>query len=67
MSHKTTVTFSDQAWRTIEDLSASTGHSMSEVLRDALAIYRWSIEARAAGDRILIEKPSGQIRELISL
>ena len=66
MAHKTTVTFSDQAWRTIEDLSARTGHSMAEILRDAVAMYQWSIEVRAQGGHVLVER-DGHVREVISV
>jgi hypothetical protein len=66
MPHKTTVNFSDQAWRMIEDCSNETGASMSEVLRRALAWYRWSLEVRASGGHILIER-DGKFREVISV
>lgn len=61
------VNFSEQAFRTLETLSTQTGHSMSEVLRDSIAFYRWFTEVRAQGGRILVENRDGAQRELISL
>lgn len=66
VARRTNVYFSDQAFRTLEDLSAQTGLSMSEVIREALKFYRWSLEVRQQGGRIMVER-GGVVRELISL
>ncbi len=67
MAHKTTVTFSDQAWRTLTDLANETGLPMAEVIRDAIGVYRWFRTTRASGNHVLVERPDGNIREIISI
>ena len=66
MTRRVHVNFSDQAWATLEDLSGQTGESMSEVLRQALTLYRWFRETRATGGHVLVER-DGKFREVISL
>ncbi len=66
MPHRTTVTFSDQAWQTIDDLSRETGEPMSEIIRHSLSLYRWYRTARAMGQHVLVER-DGHIREVVSL
>ena len=66
MPHRTTVTFSDSAWRTLENICDATGKPMSEVLRDAIALKAWFTETRAQGGHVLIER-DGNIREVISV
>ncbi len=66
MPHRTTVTFSDQAWQTISDLSRESGAPMSEVIRRSLAMYRWFLTARSMGQHILVER-DGNIREVLSV
>lgn len=61
------VNFSEQAYRALEDLSTHTGKSMSEVLRDAIALKVWFHETLAQGNRVLVEKPNGSIREVLSV
>lgn len=64
MPHRTTVTFNDREWRIIETLSKDTGAPMSEILRRSLSVYRWTIEVRAQGGKILSER-DGRIREMV--
>jgi hypothetical protein len=61
------VNFSDQAYETLEVLARRSGKSMSEVLREAIALKAWFDRERAEGNRILVERPNGQVRELISV
>ena len=61
------VNFSEQAYETLEDLAARSGKSMSDVLREAIALKAWFDRERAAGNRILVERPGGQVREVISV
>lgn len=58
------MTFSDQAWQTIEDLSRETGAPMSEVIRQALGMYRWYRTARSMGQHVLVER-EGSVREVV--
>jgi len=61
------VNFSDQAYDTLEELARHSGKSMSEVLREAIALKAWFDRERAEGSRILVERPNGQVREVISI
>lgn len=67
MTHRVNVNFSDQAYQTLENLSASLGKSMSEVLREAITLMVWYEAERAKGNKILIESPSGTYREIVSV
>ncbi len=67
VTRRTHVYFSDQAWATLTDMSARSGSSMSEVLRKSLSTYRWFLQTRAQGNRVLVERPDGSLREVLSL
>lgn len=66
IAKRVNVNFSDQAYRTLENLASSSGKSMSEVLREAIALKQWFDETRAQGGRILTER-NGATREVISV
>jgi hypothetical protein len=61
------VNFSEQAYQTLEDLARRSGKSMSEILREAIALKAWFDTERAAGNRVLVERKGGDIREVISV
>jgi ribbon-helix-helix CopG family protein len=61
------VNFSVQAYQTLERLARQTGRSMSDVLRDAIALKSWFEQTRAEGGHVLVERPDGKIREIISV
>ena len=67
MTHSVNVRFGDQAYKTVENLAVQQGLSMGEVLRRALTLYIWYRENRAAGNRLLVERPNGSAREVVSL
>ncbi len=58
------VNFTGEAYETLEQLAASRGKTISDVLRDAVTLERWLEENRRAGARILIER-DGKTRELV--
>jgi hypothetical protein len=62
--HRLNVTFSESAYRTLEDLARRKGTSMAEVLRDAVALEKWVQDAKEEGGRVLIER-DGNARELV--
>jgi hypothetical protein len=49
------------------DLANETGLPMAEVIRDAIGMYRWFRTTRAGGNHVLVERPDGNIREIISI
>jgi hypothetical protein len=66
-TRRVNVNFSDQAYQTLERLARSTGKSMSDVLREAIALKVWFEETRAQGAHVLVERPNGKVREVISV
>lgn len=64
MSHRATVTFSDDAYKMLDQLSQQTGKSKTEVLRDAIALEA-KVQATVQNQgRVLLEE-DGQYRELL--
>jgi hypothetical protein len=51
----------------LEQLATRSGKSMSEVLREAIALKAWFDAERAQGNRVLVERPNGQVREVIGV
>jgi hypothetical protein len=64
-SHRFNVNFSDAAYRDLNTLAERKGKTMSEVLRDAIALERWFDETRSVGSKVLVEQPDGRIREVV--
>ncbi len=64
-SRKVNVNFSPSAYATLEKLAETKGKTMSEVLRDAIALEKWFADTTKEGGRILVERPDGKFRELI--
>jgi hypothetical protein len=62
--HRLSVSFSDPIYVALEQLAAEKGVSMSDVLRDAIALEKWFTETQKQGGRILLER-DGQVRELV--
>jgi hypothetical protein len=65
--HRVNVYFSEQAYRTLERLANSSGKTMSEILREAIALKTWFDQERTEGNRILVERRNGEVREVISV
>jgi predicted DNA-binding protein len=64
MTHRLTITFSEDAYNTLGQLSEETGKTKAEVLRDALALEDRVQETRKVNGRVLLEE-QGQYRELL--
>ena len=64
MARRVNVNFSDEVYGMLERLSKRRGKTMSEVLRDAIALEAWFDDARNEGSHILIER-DGKVREVI--
>jgi hypothetical protein len=63
--HRFNVNFSEGAYRDLTTLAERKGKTMSEVLRDAVALERWFDETTRDGNKVLVEQPDGKIREVI--
>jgi hypothetical protein len=64
-AHRFNVSFSESAWATLVLLGERKGKSMSEVLRDAIALEKWFQDTIESGARIMVEDSAGRIREVI--
>jgi len=64
-SHRFNVNFSEGAYRDLNTLAERRGKTMSEVLRDAIALERWFDETNREGNKVLVEQPDGRIREIV--
>ena len=62
--HRVNVNFSEEAWRTLQELAERRGKPVSYVIRDAIALERWFEEQRDQGYRILVES-GGVVREVV--
>ena len=62
--HRVNVNFSDTAFKALEELSRAQDKSMSDVLRDAIALEKWFHETHSNGGRVLVEE-NGRSREII--
>jgi hypothetical protein len=60
------VTFSEQAYATLVALAQAEGKTLSETLRDALALKKWMADAQRAGAHVLIER-NGRLQEVVTL
>ena len=60
------VNFSPQAYSALEQLARQKGKTMSEVLRDAIALEQWFETTRQEGGRVLVER-DGEVRELLKV
>lgn len=64
--HRVNVNFSEEAWTTLHALAERRGKTISDVIRDAIALAHWFDTSAREGARILVER-DGQIREVVPL
>jgi pyruvate/2-oxoglutarate dehydrogenase complex dihydrolipoamide acyltransferase (E2) component len=60
------VVFSESAYNTLKDLADESGKTISDVVRDAIALQRWFNGVRREGGRILVEQ-RGRVREIMNI
>jgi hypothetical protein len=63
-THRVNVNFSENAYKTLEDLADRKGKTLSEVLRDAIALEKWFQDTTDEGGKVLVEQ-EGRAREVI--
>jgi hypothetical protein len=61
------ITFSASAYERLERLAKQTGGSLSDVLRDAIALKVWFENTHATGGHVLVEHPDGKIQEVVDV
>jgi hypothetical protein len=62
--HRVNVNFSESAYETLEELAQRKGKSMSEILRDAIALEKWFDDTYREGGRFLVDR-NGETKEVI--
>lgn len=59
------LAFSDDAYRTLQELAALKGKTVAETIRDALALEKMFQDTQREGGRILLER-DGSVQELVN-
>lgn len=62
--HRVNVNFSENAFQALDELSKRKGKSMSDILRDAIALEKWFDDTYREGGKFLVER-DGEVREVI--
>ena len=65
-SRRVNVNFSEDAYRSLEELAARRGVTVSDLVREAINLEKWVDDTTRGGGRILVER-DGQIREVVML
>jgi hypothetical protein len=66
-THRVNVNFSDDAYNALREIASSRDKTISEVLRDAIALEQWYEETKREGGRIIVERQDGREREVVRL
>lgn len=59
------VNFTDEAYETLKELAKLRDKTFSDVIRDAVWLEALFTRATQEGERFLIERPDGGIREIV--
>jgi hypothetical protein len=66
-TRRVNANFSESVYEMLEALAEKKGKSMTDVLRDAIALEKWLLDEQESGSRLLVERPEGSIRELVRM
>jgi predicted transcriptional regulator len=61
------VEFSDEINTVLEELAKKQDTTKAEVLRRSIALGKWLQDTKDEKSRILVERPDGQVREILPL
>ena len=64
-THRVNVNFSDDAYEALKEIARSRDKSISEVLRDAIALEQWYESTKREGGRVIVELEDGRVREVV--
>jgi predicted transcriptional regulator len=64
-THRVNVNFSDDAYEALKDIARSRDKTISEVLRDAIALEQWYQDTKREGGRVIVELQDGRVREVV--
>lgn len=60
------IDFSEEAYEELQGLQNYLNTpSKPEVIRDALGVLRWAVDEIWEGNRILVEKKGGEVKEIV--
>ncbi len=59
------VNFSEEVYNELTKIAHERGKTLSDVLRDAVTLEKYVADTRRDGGRLLVEKASGETRELL--
>lgn len=59
------VSFSEEVYDALARIAKERGTTLSEVLRDAVTLEKYVADTEREGGRLLVEKSSGETRELL--
>jgi predicted transcriptional regulator len=64
-THRVNVNFSDDAYNALREIASSRDKTISEVLRDAIALEQWYESTKQEGGRVIVELEDGRVREVV--
>jgi predicted transcriptional regulator len=64
-THRVNVNFSDDAYEALREIARSRDKTISEILRDAIALERWYEDTKKEGGRVIVELEDGRVREVV--
>jgi hypothetical protein len=64
-THRVNVNFSDDAYNVLKEIADSRDKTISEVLRDAIALEQWYESTKREGGRVIVELEDGRVREVV--
>ena len=57
--------FSDEAHRQLKELARRRNKTMTDVVKEAIALEMWWAQAKEEGAKVLKEMPDGRLYELV--
>lgn len=66
-THRVNVNVSDDTYKTLKEIARSKDKTISEVLRDAIALEQWYEDTKREGGRLIVELQDGRVREVVRL
>lgn len=64
-TRRVNVYFSDDAYEVLAEIAHRRGKSVSDVIRDAIALEKWYEDTKEEGGRVLVELGDGRVREIV--
>lgn len=65
MAKRVNVYFSDDIYVELQKMAKERGKTLSDVLRDAVALEKYAADTKREGGRVLLQSRNGETRELL--